>query len=194
MRFRLLTVSVCAILVLATACSPSPAPPPDNRPLGDVTAAPRECGLISADAIRIATGFKGYTAVGTKMDQGRFASCSVAQDLTPGGDLGLVVEVFDPSPNDAEDLENTKLSTRGSDLPGELGPGFSARRKNAQDRTIAFVYGWTPDYRRLLTISIIENALGRDSLADATEFFRQLKPHLLPKLTQETRPTPAQPR
>ncbi|MEV0821446.1 hypothetical protein [Nonomuraea rubra] len=79
--------------------------------------------------------------------------------------MGLVIEVFDPSPNDAADLENTKLTNQGNDLPGALGPGFSARRKNAQHQSIAFVYGWTPDYEWLLTINIYKGAPGRDSLA-----------------------------
>ncbi|MFB9630711.1 hypothetical protein [Nonomuraea helvata] len=92
-----------------------------------------------------------------------------------------MIEVFDPSPNDAEDLKNTKLNTQGKDLPDELGPGFAARRKNAKDQTIAFVYGWTSGYKRLLSINIYRGAPGRDSLADATEFFRQLKPLLLDK-------------
>ncbi|MER6575337.1 hypothetical protein [Nonomuraea sp. NPDC001023] len=162
-----------------SACSAPSTLPPDNRPLGDVTATPQECDMISADAIKIATGFKNYSAVGTKMDKGRFASCSVATDLTAEGKLGLVIEVFDPSPDDAEDLENTRRSTNGTDLPYGLGPGFAARRKNGQGQNIAFVYGWTSDYRRLLTVNIIEGAPGRDSLADAVEFFRQLKPLLL---------------
>ncbi|MEU4579768.1 hypothetical protein [Nonomuraea sp. NPDC023979] len=155
--------------------------PPDTRPLGDIAAAPQECELISANAIEIATGFKDFTAVRTKMDKGRFASCSVAEDLTPEGKLGLVIEVLDPSPHDAEALEHTKLTTKGNDLPDALGPGFAARRKNAQNETISFVYGWTPDYKRLLSVNIYTSAPGRDSLADATEFFRQLKPILLDK-------------
>ncbi|WP_327105153.1 hypothetical protein [Nonomuraea glycinis] len=92
-----------------------------------------------------------------------------------------MIEVFDPSPHDSADLENTKAATKGIDLPAELGPGFAARRMNGKDQTVAFVYGWTPDYERLLTINIMEGAPGRDSLADATEFFRQLKPLLLDK-------------
>ncbi|MGV9374256.1 hypothetical protein ACWDRB_00505 [Nonomuraea sp. NPDC003707] len=147
-----------------------------------MTATPRECDLISANAIKIATGLNDYKAFGTKMDMGRsFESCTVSEKSDTEETQGLLIEVFDPSPNDAEDLENTKLSTRGKDLSDELGPGFAARRKNAQDETIAFVYGWTPDYKRLLTVNIMEGAPGRDSLADATEFFRQLKPLLLDK-------------
>ncbi|YCK36338.1 hypothetical protein ACNF49_20325 [Actinomadura sp. ATCC 39365] len=172
------SVTFLSVLVVS-ACSASPALPPDNRPLGNVTAAPQECEMISADAIKIATGFRNYRAVGTKMDQGRFASCSVATDLTSEGKLGLVIEVFDPSPDDAEDLENTRRSTNGTDLPNGLGPGFAARRRNGQDQSIAFVYGWTSDYKRLLTVNIIEGAPGRDSVGDAVEFFRQLKPLLL---------------
>ncbi|MDA0633077.1 hypothetical protein OUY22_06560 [Nonomuraea sp. MCN248] len=174
-----MTIPVLAVLALAATCSPPPYSPSDTRPLGDITAAPQECELISAKAIEIATGFDDYKAVATKRDKGRFASCSVAEDLTPEGDLGLVVEVFDPSPHDPEDLENTKMSTQGNDLPDDLGPGFAARRTNAQDETVSFVYGWTPDYKRLLTVNIYTSAPGRDSLADATEFFRQLKPLLL---------------
>lgn len=175
----LASASLFAVALTLVACS-SPPPPPDNRPLGNVTAVPRECDLVSANAIKIATGLKDYAANGTKIDMGRrFGSCSVSEAQDSGDNLGLLIEVFDPSPNDAEDLKNTKTSTQGKDLPVELGPGFAARRTNTKDRTIAFVYGWTPDYKRLLTINIIENAPGRDSLADATEFFRQLKPLLL---------------
>lgn len=60
-----------------------------------------------------------------------------------------------------------------------MGPGFAGRRKNAQNETIAFVYGWTPDYQRLLIVSILQGTQNRDTLADATQFFRQLKPVLL---------------
>ncbi|MEV6153730.1 hypothetical protein AB0L53_25635 [Nonomuraea sp. NPDC052129] len=181
MRIQPSTVLALAVLALAAACSSPPPPPPDTRPLGNVTAAPRECELISANAIKIATGFKDYTAVGTKMDKGLFASCSVAEDLSPEGELGLVVEVFDPPTISPDGLENTRVSTQGKDLPTELGPGFAARRKNAKDQTISFVYGWTPDYKRLLSITIYRGAPRRDALADATEFFRQLKPLLLDK-------------
>jgi hypothetical protein len=180
-RWRL-TVLFFIVAATGAACSSPPATPPDTRPLGDVTAAPRECDLISANAIKIATGLNDYTAYGTKKDSGRrFASCSIREEQNPGGERGLLIELFDPSENDAEDLENTKLSTRGNDLPDGLGPGFAGRRKNAQDKTIAFVYGWTPDYQRLLIVSILQNTQGRDSLADATEFFRQLRPVLLDK-------------
>ncbi|MFC5829321.1 hypothetical protein [Nonomuraea insulae] len=103
----------------------------------------------------------------------------MSEDLGTEGRQRLLIEVFEPSPISPEGLENTKSTTQGYNLPYEFGPGFAARRKNAQDQSIAFVYGWTPDYKRLLTINIIENAPGRDSLADATEFFRQLKPLLL---------------
>lgn len=170
------------ILVLAVGCSSPAPPPPDTRPLGDVTAAPQECDLISANAIKLATGLKDYTAYGTKMDMGRrFASCSVHDVTDQEGGGGLLIEVFEPSTISPEGLKNTKLTTQGKDLPAELGQGFAARRKNAQDQSIAYVYGWTPDYERLLTINIMEGAPGRDSLADATEFFRQLKPLLLDK-------------
>jgi hypothetical protein len=181
MRIRLSAIPVIAVLASAAACSSPPAPSPDTRPLGNVTAPPRECDLISANAIKIATGFKNYRAVGTNLDKDRFASCSVAADLSPEGKLGLVIEVVDPSPNDAEDLANTKTTVHGVDLPAVLGPGFAARRTNSKDQTVAFVYGWTKDYKRLLTVSITGGAPGRDSLADATEFFRQLKPLLLDK-------------
>jgi hypothetical protein len=182
MKMQPLLAPMLVILGLAAGCSSPPALPRDIRALGNVTAAPRECDLISANAIRLATGLNDYKAYGTKMDMGRrFESCTVMEDMNPGGDRGLLIELFDPSTDDAEDLENTKVTNGGSDLPAELGPGFAARRKNAKDQTIASVYGWTHDYKRLLTIHIIEGAPGRDSLADATEFFRQLKPLLLDK-------------
>ncbi|SEG27766.1 hypothetical protein SAMN05444920_102425 [Nonomuraea solani] len=171
---------IMAVLTLTTACSSSSAPPPDDRPLGDVTAMPRECELISADAIKIATGLNDYSAHGTKIDMGRrFGSCSVSAELDPESDQGLLIEVFEPSPISPEGLANTKVTTQGNDLPEGLGPGFAARRKNAQDQGLAFVYGWTAGYERLLSINIMEGAPGRDSLADAIEFFRQLKPLLL---------------
>ncbi|MFI9590337.1 hypothetical protein [Nonomuraea sp. NPDC052265] len=148
--------------------------------LGNITTAPRECDLISANAIMVATGLNEYHAFGTKMDMGRsFESCTVTEMSDAEHNQGLLIEVFDPSPDDAEDLENTRQSMNGTDLPGGLGPGFAARRKNAQDQSIAFVYGWTADYKRLLSVNIMEGAPGRDSLADAVEFFRQLKPILL---------------
>ncbi len=116
------------------------------------------------------------------MDMGRrFESCTVSENSETEDELGLLIEVFEPSTISPEGLENTKVTTQGKDLPDALGPGFAARRKNAQDQSIAYVYGWTPDYERLLTINIMEGAPGRDSLADATEFFRQLKPLLLDK-------------
>jgi hypothetical protein len=177
MKIEILGVASIAAFCLAVACSSSDAPT-DTRKLGDVTAAPRECDLISATAIRLATGLRNYKAYGTKMDE-RFESCTVTEDLIPGGERGLSIELFSPSPHDRDDLENTRVTTRATDLSTELGPGFAARRKNEKDQSIAFVYGWTPDYKRLLTINIMEGAPGRDALADATEFFRQLKPVLL---------------
>jgi hypothetical protein len=180
MRTAPLTTALLAGLALTAACSSTPAPSPDNRPLGNVTSAPRECDLISARTITLATGLKHYTAYGTKMDKGqRFASCSVHEEPGQEDKRGLLIEVFDPSSDSAEDLENTKTVSQGNDLPATLGPGFTARRKNDENQTIASVYGWTPDYQRLLTVSIAEGAPGRDSLADATEIFRQLKPVLL---------------
>lgn len=182
MRMKPSLIPLLVAIGLAAGCSTPPPPPQDTRTLGNVTAEPRECDLISANAIKLATGLNDYTARGTKMDMGRrFESCTVMEDLTPGGDRGLLIELFDPSTDDAADLENTKTTSGGADLPAELGPGFTARRKNAKDQTIATVYGWTPDYARLLVVNIMEGAPGRDSLADATEFFRQLKPILLDK-------------
>ncbi|WP_219511054.1 hypothetical protein [Nonomuraea ceibae] len=181
MRIKRSIALAVAPLSLLAACTSSE-PPPDTRPLGNVTQAPLECDLISANAIQIATGLDDYKAFGTKMDMGRrFESCTVSEKPDQEDDQGLMIEVFEPSPTSPEGLENTKVSAQGKDLPGGLGPGFAARRKNEQDQTIAFVYGWTPDHKRLLSINIMEGAPGRDSLADATEFFRQLKPILLDK-------------
>ncbi|MEV5889289.1 hypothetical protein [Nonomuraea fuscirosea] len=180
MKLTLPLACAQAILVLAAGCSTTGASPPDTRPLGNVTSSPRECDLISAEAIRIATGLTDYKAFGTKTDMGRhFESCTVSKKSGAEDGEGLLIEVFDPSPISPEGLENTKKIAQGNDLPGALGPGFAARRENAQDQRIAFVYGWTSDYKRLLTINLVEGAPGRDSLADATEFFRQLKPLLL---------------
>ncbi|MEV4805159.1 hypothetical protein AB0K18_34605 [Nonomuraea sp. NPDC049421] len=154
--------------------------------MGDVTAAPQECGLIAVNAITIATGLTEYRAYGTKTDMGRrFESCTVRKKTASDDEQGLLIEVFEPSPISPEGLENTKRMNRGDDLPDGLGPGFVARRKNARGRSIAFVYGWTGDYEKLLTVNIMEGAPGRDSVADAVEFFRQLKPVLLGKRSGE---------
>ncbi|MEU8395603.1 hypothetical protein AB0C28_10475 [Nonomuraea sp. NPDC048892] len=168
-------------LATAAACSSPPHSPPDTRPLADVTATPHECNLISSSAIKMATGFQSYLAVGGKRDKGRFASCSVTDSTNATGALGLTIEVFEPSPISPEGLQNTKAITKGSDLPVQLGPGFAAWRRGSHNRTIASVYGWTSDYKRLLTVNIYKGAVGRNALADATEFFRQLKPILLDK-------------
>ncbi|MFB9472754.1 hypothetical protein ACFFR3_24920 [Nonomuraea salmonea] len=169
---------------LLVACSSPSSTPPDTRALGDVTAEPRECGLISSDAIKIATGLTEYSAYGTTIDMGRrFGSCSVGGEAE--GEQGLLIKMFEPSPISPEGLENTKRVNRGNDLPNGLGPGFVARRGNAQGRSIAFVYGWTGDYEKLLTINIMEGVPGRDSAADAVEFFRQLRPVLLDERSGE---------
>lgn len=179
MRRKLSLVYVATLLSLTAACSSSSDTASDTRPLGNVTASPRECDLISANAIQIATGFTDYRAIGTKMSGGQFASCSVIDGLSLEGELGLVIKVHEPSPVSPEGLENTKMATRGNDLPAGLGPGFASRRKDATGQVVAFVYGWTPDYQRLLSIEVTKGAPGRDSVADAVEFFRQLKPLLL---------------
>ncbi|MEV0306915.1 hypothetical protein [Nonomuraea fuscirosea] len=167
------------IILAAAACSSPPHSPQDTRPLADVTAAPHECDLISSNAIKVATGLQSYLAVGGKKGKGRFASCSVTDTTDSAGGLGLAIEVFEPSPISPDGLENTKVIAKGSDLSAELRPGFAAWRKGSHNRTIASVYGWTPDYKRLLTVNIYKGAKGRNALADATEFFRQLKPVLL---------------
>ncbi|MFG1975851.1 hypothetical protein ACGFJC_41530 [Nonomuraea fuscirosea] len=180
MKMLLLTIVIAIPTGAGTACSAPLVVPPDTRPLGDVTAAPRECDLISANAIKIATGLNRYKASITKPDSSRhFTSCTVSDDGISEGERGLLIELLDPSENDAEDLENTRLATQAQQLPDGMGPGFAGRRKNAQNETVAFVYGWTPDYHRLLIVSIMQSTQNRDSLADATEFFRQLKPVLL---------------
>ncbi|MGW4411449.1 hypothetical protein ACWEJ6_45990 [Nonomuraea sp. NPDC004702] len=180
MRRKLSLMFLATLLLLMAACSSPPDTASDTRPLGNITATPRECGLISANAIQIATGFKDYRAIGTRMSGGRqFASCSVVDGLALEGELGLVIKVHEPSPVSPEGLENTKVATGGNDLPAGLRPGFASRRKDATGQVIDFVYGWTPDYQRLLSIEVTEGAPGRDSLADAVEFFRQLKPLLL---------------
>ncbi|MEU8357870.1 hypothetical protein AB0C27_17795 [Nonomuraea sp. NPDC048882] len=180
MRKRLLTIAIAILPGIGAACTAFPDVPPDTRPLGNVTAAPQECGLISASAIKIATGLSRYKASSTRKDPSqRFTSCTISDDGTSAGERGLLIELLDPSENDAEDLENTRLTTQAKQLPDGVGPGFAGRRKNAQNETIAFVYGWTPDYQRLLIVSILQGTQNRDSLADATQFFRQLKPVLL---------------
>ena len=92
-----------------------------------------------------------------------------------------MIEVFEPSTISPEGLENTKVTTQGNDLPDELG-----RASQRGGRTLKTRASPTSTVGRLTTSAFSPSTSwkahpGRDSLADATEFFRQLKPLLLDK-------------
>ncbi|GAA1739216.1 hypothetical protein [Nonomuraea bangladeshensis] len=175
MRTPLLPALLIAVLLAAPACSFSP--PPDNRPLGDVTAKPQECGLISRDAIARATGLDDFLATGSRPGE-RFDRCIVRklQSDEIGAELSITFD--NPSSLSLEELEGTKQHDHGVDLPADLGPGFTAQFEG-KDGLRTYAYAWTPDTRRRLSIWITPGAPGRDHRADAIEFVRQLKPILL---------------
>ncbi|WP_219468502.1 hypothetical protein [Nonomuraea rhizosphaerae] len=178
---RVLPTAVAGLAVLTvTACSSAPPQTPDTQPLGNVTAAPQECGLISAQAIQIAVGFGDYTANGTKMDMGkRFKSCTVAKRPVDAQGARLSIQFFDPSLSTAQDLENDKASRAGEDLPDGLGPGYVTPIKESGKVVGARAFAWTADGGRLLSVNIRHGSSRRDPGADAVEFLRQLRPILL---------------
>ncbi|WP_155128964.1 hypothetical protein [[Actinomadura] parvosata] len=171
--------SLPAVLMVVTlagsACSSSP--PPDTRPLGDVTAQPQECGLISRQAIARAIGLDDFLASGSRPGE-RFDRCIVSkpQSDEPGAELSISFD--DPSALSLDELESTKQHDRGVDLPTGLGPGYTAQYEGKKGLS-TYAYAWTPDARRRLSIYITPGAPGRDHRADAIEFVRQLKPILL---------------
>ncbi|NRQ36665.1 hypothetical protein HII36_33245 [Nonomuraea sp. NN258] len=169
-------IALLAGLVMVTSCSA--ATPRDQRPLGSVTAVPQVCGLISKDAIGRATGLTRFSASGSEPG-GPFKLCSVIEEPDQGEGSRLLIEIYEPPPTSLQGLENTKAHDNGSELPEGLGPGYSALIQRDGEVVGAYVYAWTPDVRRLLSIRITHGAPGRDHRADAIEFLRQLKPLLL---------------
>ncbi|MFF0775840.1 hypothetical protein ACFYUK_43610 [Nonomuraea wenchangensis] len=180
MRATFLGPSLIAAIVVVSACTSSP--PPDTSPLGEVTAGPQECGLISKQAIIRATGLQEYEASGS--EPGRpFSYCIVTDPQNEGRGFLLSVKLDNPSALSLEELTNTMKHDRGVDLPPDLGPGYTAEFESKNGPS-TYAYAWTPDTRRLLSIWITPGAPGRDHRADAIEFVRQLRPILLAPSTK----------
>lgn len=175
MRTSLRTALLIAASLLVSACS-SP-PPPDTRPLGEVTAKPQDCGLISRQAIARATGLDDFLATGSRPGE-RFDRCIVQELGSEEIGARLSITFDDPSAISLEELLSTKEHDKGADLPADIGPGFTAQIEG-KDGPSTYAYAWTPDARRRLSIWITPGAPGRDHRADAIEFVRQLKPILL---------------
>ncbi|MEV0353253.1 hypothetical protein AB0H88_46510 [Nonomuraea sp. NPDC050680] len=174
----LLSASLAALLIMA-GCS-SPPPQQDRRPLGNITAEPRECGLISRDAIARATGLDDFYADGTTSIS-HFAYCQVTRSPDTSEPAWMLIELRDPMDTSIQSLEATKLSDKGVSLPTDLGPGFSAAIKDKEGTSVgAYALAWMPDGSKLLSVRIARGAPGRDIRADAIEFAKQLKPFLLP--------------
>ncbi|MEU4232012.1 hypothetical protein AB0F17_47635 [Nonomuraea sp. NPDC026600] len=178
MSRRSFTVLFIAAVTIMTGCSSAP-PSKDNRPLGNVTAKPQECGLIARDAIARAIGLKSFYADGTT-SAAHFAYCIVTRSPNDSQAAWMLIEVKDPLPYSVQSLEARKASDKGVDLPNELRPGYSAPIRDQDGEPVgAYVSAWTNHDPKLLSIKIFRGAPGRDHQADAIEFARQLKPFLL---------------
>ncbi|MGW4410923.1 hypothetical protein ACWEJ6_43290 [Nonomuraea sp. NPDC004702] len=176
MSDRALLTAVLATLLIAPACSP---PQQDRRPLGNVTAEPRECGFISRAAIARATGLDDFYTDGTE-SVSYFGYCQVTASTSVSDPVRMLIELHNPTPTPIQNLEYTKSIDEGISLPNDLGPGFSALIKDKEGAPVgAYVLAWTPDVIKLLSIRIERGAPGRDVRADAIEFARQLRPLLL---------------
>ncbi|MFG1617992.1 hypothetical protein ACGFI3_35015 [Nonomuraea wenchangensis] len=175
MRATFLGPSLIAAIAVVSACTSSP--PPDTSPLGEVTAGPQECGLISKQAIIRATGVEEYETSGSEPGK-PFSYCIVTDPQDEERGFLLSVKLDNPSALSLEELQNTMKHDRGVDLPPDLGPGYTAEFESKNGPS-TYAYAWTPDTRRLLSVWITPGAPGRDHRADAVEFVRQLKPILL---------------
>jgi hypothetical protein len=178
MSIRSLSSTVLAALLLIVGCS-TPPPQEDRRPLGNVTAEPRECGLISRDAIARTTGLKDFHTDGTT-SVAHFAYCIVTRSPNTSEPAWMAIELRDPPAMPIQALEATRISDKGVSLPSDLGPGFSALIMDKEGAPVgAYALTWTSDGGKLLSVRIARGAPGRDKRADAIEFARQLRPMLL---------------
>ncbi|MFI6176400.1 hypothetical protein ACIA8R_12785 [Nonomuraea sp. NPDC051191] len=147
--------------------------------MGNVTADPRECGLISRDAIARVTGLDDFYTDGTE-SASHFAYCQVTRSPGTSEPAWMLVELRKPMATSIENLEATKASDKGASLPNGMGPGFSALiRDKAGNPVGAYALAWVSDGSKLLSVRIARGAPGRDVRADAVEFARQLRPILL---------------
>lgn len=92
----------------------------------------------------------------------------------------LAVELHNPFPSTMDALENSKIADKGTDLPADAGPGYSAPITDTDGNIIgAQARAWTQDATKVLDIKIVRGGPGRDHKADVVEFVRQLRPLLL---------------
>ncbi|MGW4411775.1 hypothetical protein ACWEJ6_47685 [Nonomuraea sp. NPDC004702] len=161
-----------------TACSPSPLVQ-DRTPIGAVTASPRECGLLSDQAIKRATGLTHFYASGTNSST-RFQYCVVSESANAESPKWLEVTLDPYLAFSREGLERRRVIDKGVALPVGVGPGFSAAIKTKDGEPLgAFVSAWATQGTKLLSITLYRGAPGRDHQADVIEFARQLRPILL---------------
>jgi hypothetical protein len=168
------------VLVAVTACSPSPPPPPvDQRPVGNVTTPPLECGVVSTQAIARVLGYSEFRASGsTSADD--FSHCIINRLPEPYAKAPMSIELYNPFDSTVDSLEYTKAKEKGADLPNDAMPGYSAPIKDADGSIVgAKALAWTTDGTKLLSIYIARGAPGRDHRADVIEFARQLRLLLL---------------
>jgi hypothetical protein len=92
----------------------------------------------------------------------------------------LSFELHNPLQFSLEGLERRRVADKGTALPAEVGPGYSAvLTREDGEPTGAYVSAWTTDGTKMLSIRLYLGAPGRDHRADVIEFARQLRPVLL---------------
>lgn len=168
---------------LLTACSASPSSPPspaaDTRPLGDVTTAPKECGLISKQSIERATGLGDFTVEKYMSDDGKHLdSCYIYTKPRNKSGYRLRIEI-DTSPLPLSNIERIKASSDGVDLPADAGPGFTFTLVESGVKYETAGWAWARDGSSMLTVTLAETPSNRDPQKDAAEFIRQLRPIVL---------------
>ncbi|MFC4008217.1 hypothetical protein ACFOY2_13375 [Nonomuraea purpurea] len=184
MRSLLPTTALLLAAGMLTACSASPSPPPspapDTRPLGDVTAAPKECDMISRQSIERATGLSDFTVKKYMSNDGkRLESCSVYPNPPTSSSYRLKIEIDDPSVLSLSEIEGTKAARDGVDLPADAGPGFTFTIVEFGVKYQTGGWAWARNGSRMLSVSLDETPSNRDPQKDAAEFIRQLRPILL---------------
>ncbi|MGW2161640.1 hypothetical protein [Nonomuraea sp. NPDC001699] len=171
---------------LLTACSAPPtsppSPAPDTRPLGDITAAPKICGLVSKQSIERATGLSDFTVQKYMSDDGKHLdSCYIYTKPRSGSGYRLRFEIDNTSPLPLKDIERIKASSDGVDLPSGSGPGYTFTLVESGVKYETAGWAWARDGSSMLTVTLAETPSNRDPQKDAAEFIRQLRPIVLDK-------------
>ncbi|MEU8361045.1 hypothetical protein AB0C27_34015 [Nonomuraea sp. NPDC048882] len=109
-----------------------------------------------------------------------FSHCVISKSPALEDKALLSVELHNPFPSTIDALQNSKVADKGTDLPTDAGPGYSAPITDTDGNIIgAQARAWTRDVTKVLDIKIVRGGPGRDHKADVVEFVRQLKPLLL---------------